>query len=212
MDIGLYLLKYPFRKVIGFLLPACENVDPNKISYALMPVGILMAAVYYYAMTGGPDFLFIVGGLLGLVRMVVATLDGLVAVHYKKSTVLGDILNRITPELCDMILIPTLVITKGLYPLGAFVLLFAWAVPFFGLFGAPSGLAVQSVGPVGQTDRLAALMLCSLFQFFSIRFNWGLDFILYFFYWVIIGGTITLMIRFTRVYKEAAKKDRGQTS
>ncbi|QDK36479.1 hypothetical protein [Bdellovibrio sp. NC01] len=210
MDVGLYLLKYPFRKVISFLIPACENVDPNKISYALLPVGVAMAWCYYYALSGGHKIFFIIGGLLGILRMIVATLDGLVAVHYNKSSVKGDILNRITPELCDLMLIPTLVVMKGIYPLGVFVMLFAWAVPFFGLFGAPSGLAVQSVGPVGQTDRLAALMLLSLFQYFSLEFHWGIDFILYFFYWVIIGGTITLILRYTRVYKEAGRKDRGQ--
>ncbi|HEX7674264.1 MAG TPA: hypothetical protein VF412_08835 [Bdellovibrio sp.] len=210
MDVGLYLLKYPFRKMISFAVPACRDVNPNNISWAILPVGAVMAFCYYYAITTGPEILFIVGGLLGFVRMFVATLDGLVAVHYNKSTALGDILNRITPEICDLMLIPTLVIAKGIYPLGVFVLLFAWAVPFFGYFGAPSGLPVQSVGPVGQTDRLAALMLCSLFQYFSIKFSWGLDFILYFFYWIIIGGSITLLLRFMRVYRSAVQKDKGQ--
>lgn len=211
MDIGLYLLKYPFRKMISFTLPVLKDTNPNHISYAVLPVGALMAWCYWMALNGESEWFFIAGGLLGLVRMFVATLDGLVAVHYNKSTALGDVLNRITPELCDLILLPTIVIAKGLYPLGAIVLTFAWATPFFGYFGAPSGLPVQSVGPVGQTDRLAVLMLFSLFQFLSIKFGWGLDFILYFLWWVIIGGVITLILRFTRTCKAAERKDRGET-
>jgi|GEM_PF-3097010 len=210
MDVGLYLLKYPFRRLIGFLLPLYRNVEPNRISLNLIPVGIVMAWVYHQALTTGPAWLFWIGILLGFVRMIVATLDGLVAVHYHKSSLRGDVLNRLTPELCDMILLTTLVVTKGLYPLGAFVLLFAWATPFFGLLGAPSGLAVQSVGPVGQTDRLAALMVFSCLQFLSLRLGWGLDFIQYFFVWIILGGVLTLGLRFYRVFREAKVKDQAK--
>ncbi|HWU43170.1 MAG TPA: hypothetical protein VN132_07025 [Bdellovibrio sp.] len=211
MDMGLYLLKFPVRKMISFSLPLFKNSNPNNISYAILPVGVVMAWCYWQALNGGNKWFFIIGGLLGFVRMFIATLDGLVAVHYNKSTALGDVINRITPEMCDLMLIPTLVIAKGIYPLGVFVMLFCWATPFFGYFGAPSGLPVQSVGPVGQTDRLAALMLLSLFQFFSLAFNWNLDFILYFFYWVIFGGTMTLIFRFKRTYCAAEKKDKGVT-
>lgn len=193
--------------MIAFLLPLFKNSNPNNISYAILPVGVAMAACYYYAMTTQNPWLFLLGTFLGFIRMVVATLDGLVAVHYNKSSVLGDVLNRITPEICDLLLIPTLVLIKGVYPLGVFVLAIAWAVPFFGYFGAPSGLNVQSVGPVGQTDRLAALMIFSFLQFVGILAGWNIDFIYYFLVWIPVGGCITLILRFMRVYRDAKKKD-----
>jgi phosphatidylglycerophosphate synthase len=206
MDLGLYWLKFPFREMIKFLLPYLKNTNPNLISYAILPLGIIMAVNYHFALTTTPE-LYLVGIVLGFLRMIVATLDGLVAVHYNKSTALGDFLNRITPEMCDLMLIPVLVCTKGLYPLGTLVLVFSWATPFFGYVGAPCGLPVQSVGPVGQTDRLATLMLFSFLQFLSIKLDWGIDFITYLFYWLIIGGALTLTLRFYRHYREAEKKD-----
>lgn len=208
MDIGLYMLKMPFRKLLGFLIPLFRNTDPNLISWALLPVGALMAWVYVQALTGGPAWLLILGALLGFVRMIVATLDGLVAVTFNKSSALGDIVNRVTPELCDIVLFPTLLYATGnMNMLGLVVLAMAWATSFFGLLGSPSRCPVQSVGPVGQTDRLAALMLFSGLEFLSRTFAWDIQFMNLFFYWLIIGGLITLLLRFTRQVKAAKELD-----
>ncbi len=210
MDLGLYLLKMPFRKIIGFLVPLFKNTNPNWISLALLPVGILMAWTYWMALKQGHEGYLLIAIILGFFRMVVATLDGLVAVTYEKSTAVGDILNRVTPELCDMILYPVLILSLGpLNNLGLGVLMVSWAVTFFGLLGAPSSCPVQSVGPCGQTDRLAALMLFSFLQYFSLSFNWGLHFFRYFFLWLVIGGSLTVVLRFYRTLKAAHEKDQS---
>lgn len=207
MDIGLYLLKYPFRKMIQFLVPLFKNVNPNLISLALIPIGILSAWVYFIAIKNNMPVLFLVGIVLSFLRMIVATLDGLVAQEFQKSTVLGDVVNRVTPELCDLMLLPTIIWASGNDKIGLIALTFAWATPFFGLLGAPSGVPVQSVGPVGQTDRLAALMLFSFLEYFSKTFQWNISFIDLFLNWLICGGIMTLGLRFYRVVREARLKD-----
>lgn len=208
VDIGLYMLKFPFRKLIGFLLPSCKNISPNFISWMLLPIGLLMAYLYSSVFQSGPNYLLLILVVLGFIRMIVATLDGLVAVTYNKSTVEGDLINRLTPELCDLMLYPTILYFMDCKLLTVLVLTFAWATPFFGLMGAPSKCPVQSVGPVGQTDRLAALMLFSFLEFWSRQLGWNINFFKYFLYWLVLGGTLTLLLRFSRHLKEARKLDK----
>lgn len=212
MDIGLYLLKFPFRKTIQFLVPLFKNVNPNLISAFLLPIGIITACTYWFAIKNNIPIFYILGIMLAFLRMIIATLDGLVAQEYNKSTALGDIINRMTPELCDLMLIPTIIFASGQFQLGTIALTFAWATPFFGLLGSPSGIAVQSVGPVGQTDRLASLMIFSFLQYFSESFQWKINFITFFLQWLILGGVITLSIRFYRVYRDAKSKDKTNSS
>lgn len=208
MDIGLYTLKYPFRKLIAFLLPFFKKSNPNNISWFLILVGILMAVVFWSAISWSQPWLFIVGVILGFVRMIVATLDGLVAIEYHKSSVLGDVINRVTPEICDLMLYPVLVAASLHFDLlGIGVLAMSWAISYAGLLGAASGCPVQSVGPCGQTDRLATLMLFSFLQAFSLWLNWEIHFIDLFFYWVLLGGAVTLGLRLRRTFKAAQERD-----
>jgi len=195
MPIGLYELKYPFRRMIAWVLPAFRNVSPNAISWALLPVGLATAAAYYFG-TQGHAWLYLVGLGLILLRMFLGTLDGLVAVHYGKSTPKGELVNRIAPELCDVMYLAALAAARPEYLLPAIGALgLAWLISFSGLLGAVIGLPTQSVGPVGPTDRLAALQVLSLAAFLSAQFAWGIDFILVFLYWCVIGGVLTVFLR-----------------
>jgi CDP-diacylglycerol--glycerol-3-phosphate 3-phosphatidyltransferase len=208
VDIGLYPLKYPFRKLIAFLVPRFKNANPNVISVALFPIGVAMALCYFLAIRDDQHILLIVAIVLGFLRMVVSTLDGIVAQEYDKSSKVGDIINRLHPEICDLMLYPTIIFAMAEFSVVHIAALaMSWAITFFGLLGAASGCAVQSVGPAGQTDRLAALMLFTLFEFLSIRLGWGLSFFNYFFYWVLIGGCLTLYLRYTRSIKQAKELD-----
>lgn len=208
MDVGLYLLKYPFRKLISSLVPIFRNVNPNLISIGLIPVGMAMAYCYVLAFKNQENIFLWIAIALGFLRMIVATLDGLVAITYNKSSVTGDLWNRITPEVCDFILYPTLFYALQKFDIWALaVMMMVWAVTFFGLMGSASGLPVQSVGPCGQTDRLAALMLFSFLQILSHQWNWGVDFFDYFFKWLLIGGVITLALRLHRTLRAAHQKD-----
>lgn len=200
MNIGLYNLKYPLRKLLGFLLPLCRNVSPNAVSYSLIPLGVITAANYFFAPK--TPFLYLLGALFICIRMVIGTLDGLMAVTFNKGSAKGEIINRVTPEICDILLITGLVYSSPTYTkFGIIILAICWAVTFFGLVGIVGGKKIQSVGPVGQTDRIAALALCSVLQYFNVRLNWNIDFIYLFFIWVVIGSGITLWLRASRILK-----------
>jgi len=85
MDLGLYNLKYPARKLIEGLLPQLADTDPDHISLAMLPVGLLIAAAYWVG-AQGQSWLYLLGILLLFARMFLGTLDGLVATHYGKAT------------------------------------------------------------------------------------------------------------------------------
>jgi CDP-diacylglycerol--glycerol-3-phosphate 3-phosphatidyltransferase len=208
VDIGLYTLKYPFRRLITFLLPFFKNTNPNNISWFLLVIGFLTAFTYWVGISSHSGFALLLTVLLGFVRMIFATLDGLVALEFNKSTVLGDVVNRMTPEICDLILYPVLVIATGhLDILGISVVAMSWAISYFGLLGTASSCPVQSVGPTGQTDRFAGVMLFSFLQSLGIFFLWEVNFLNYFFYWVLVGGVLTLALRISRTFKAAIQKD-----
>ena len=199
MDIGLYRMKYPVRKLIAGSLPACRNVHPNLITLGALPIALAAALACFLAPAHPALYLVVIG--LGFSRMFVTTLDGLVAVTYGKSSRAGELLNRILPELGDLLWLPAL-LAGGHYELSLAlgVMAMGWATTFLGLVGLAAGGPGQSVGPCGQTDRLAALMLFSLLQYLSGTRNWGVDFIRIFLYWLLIGGTITLVLRAKRSF------------
>lgn len=175
MNIGLYRLKYPARKALLCLLPYLSTVSPNAISLLQIPVGIVMAlcCLYHY---------FLTAAFIAVVRMFLATLDGLVALHYNKQSATGEIVNRLAPELGDILFLSALAIQYPLLGIGALAV--AWLTTFSGLVGQE----IQSVGPVGQTDRLVAFIICAFFAKGIPLFLW----------WCMIGGIVTVANRLYR--------------
>ena len=208
MDIGLYKMKYPFRKLIQFMVPRCRNIDPNRISWALLPLAVLIATLYWWAPSASD--LYFLGSLLCFLRMIIATLDGLVAMEFNKSSELGELVNRITPELADLMLLPAIIFSKPEYlSVGVLAMASAWATTFFGLVGQTVRRPVQSVGPTGQTDRLTALMLFSFLAGIAPHAGWTIDFIQVFLWWCVVGGTLTCLNRYRRTLKAESVKTTG---
>ena len=166
MDIGLYNMKYPVRKLISGVLPLMKDVNPNTVSWLMIPVGVAIAACYYFA-AQGQNVLYLVAIALTFLRMYLGTLDGLMAEHYKKGTPQGEMINRLTPELCDVMYLIAITFSCSSYiALGIIVIAVAWLTSFAGLIGLTAQKKIQSVGPAGQTDRLAALVVFTLLEYF----------------------------------------------
>lgn len=197
MDIGLYNLKYPFRKTISWLLPLVRHISPNAISWSLLPVGVLTAWCYYVAKDH--PLLYLAGAGLIFLRMIVSTLDGLAAVTFRKCTPEGEIVNRITPELCDALVMVAIVLAQQEHlALGVVALTIGWLTSFAGLVGLTGGKPVQSVGPVGQTDRISALLILSLVGTANYFLAQPLDVLYWFLWWCVLGGLVTVVLRLSR--------------
>ena len=201
MDIGLYTLKYPARKMIAGTLPFLQNISPNAVSMTMFPVGVLIAACYYFGISGHPIY-FLTAVLLTFLRMFIGTLDGLIAEHLNKKSPEGEILNRLAPEMCDVMYLAALAFARPEYFLpGICVLVVSWLTTFAGLIGLVADKPIQSVGPVGQTDRLAALIVLTVAAYFSKTNSWSIDFIMIFLYWCIVGGIVTIILRLRRNFQ-----------
>jgi phosphatidylglycerophosphate synthase len=202
MKIGIYDLKYPFRKMISLFLPLVKNFSPNAISWSLIPIGIATAICYYF--TGPYPVLFLVGFFLIYLRLVVGTLDGLVAVKYNKSTPKGEIVNRIAPELCDIMLMLAIILSSPeRYFFGIIALVIAWFTTFAGLIGLAGGKEIDMTGPVAQADRIFILSFFSLLGFFFYIFDIHYDVLLWFLIWCIAGGCITIILRIVKILKSS---------
>lgn len=200
-NIGLYNLKYPARKLIEWTLPFVRNVNPNTVSWLMLPVGFGVALCSYFGGNGYPT-LFLWAPFLIVLRMFLGTLDGLMAVRFNKESPKGEIINRLSPELCDVMYLVALTIAQPEWLLlGVFSLAIAWLTTFAGLVGVLVKKPIQSVGPVGQTDRLAAFIGFSFLQYFSVTMNWQIDFIGVFLWWCIAGGLLTISFRLWRTLK-----------
>jgi CDP-diacylglycerol---glycerol-3-phosphate 3-phosphatidyltransferase len=205
MDIGLYNWKYPVRKMIAGLLPQLADVDPNHISWLMLPVGALIAATYWVGAQGQP-WMYLMAIVLIFFRMFLGTLDGLVATHYGKGSKTGEIVNRLAPELCDALYLVALATARHEWMLpGVLAIATSWLITFTGLVGATAGLPTQSVGPAGQTDRLAILQALSLLAFLAEARKWSVDFLGIFLWWVVIGGVLTIVLRLQRNLEAAAQ-------
>lgn len=200
MKIGLYQLKYPARKLIEWALPFLKNVSPNTVSLLMLPVGFAIALFTYLGLNGYP-WLLLPTLLLCFLRLFLGTLDGLMAIRFNKESPTGEILNRLTPELCDVMYLIALVLAiPNLWILGALVISLAWLTSFSGIIGILVGRPIQSMGPLGQTDRLAAFMLALFLQ----SFGFSVDCIQIFMWWCLIGGIVTVMLRLGKTLHAAS--------
>lgn len=198
MEIGLYRAKYPARKLIQGVLPLVRNVEPNTVSWAMLPIGAATAVALWSA--SGSPWLYGVVILLIVTRMFLGTLDGLMAVTMEKSSPWGEVVNRLAPELCDLMLLGAIVLRRpDWFGLGVLTLLMGWLTTFVGILGATAGRQTQSVGPVGQTDRLAALIVFLLAQAVCDLNLWHVDVMPAFLMWLSLGGLFTVALRLRRL-------------
>jgi len=200
MDLGLYKLKAPARRVIGAAVPLCQRVSPDLISWSIFPVGVATAAAYYFSDLY--PILLLAGIPPILLRMFLATLDGLVAETYRRSSPVGEIVNRLPPEICDALLLLAIALSSPVRMMpGTAALLTGWLTSFAGLIGLTAGRGIQSVGPVGQTDRLAALILFSACGYVATASGHSFDALWWFLIWCISGGCVTIVLRLWRTMR-----------
>lgn len=194
MEMGLYKAKYPLRKPLSFLLSYFKTTHPDHISLSLIPIGLITGFIYLLA-PYAPS-LYWLAIIFIFIRLIVGTLDSMVAEQYNRQSPNGEIINYLASEAADMLLLLSIIFAKPGYPvLGLFALLVSWGISYSGLIGTVAHKQIQQVGPVGQGDRLIALFIFSMLQFFSFHYHWQVDFMKIFLWWVIMGGIITIGLR-----------------
>lgn len=194
MDIGIYQFKNHFREYLVKLLPFAKDIDPNWITLSVVPLGLLTA--WIYACAAEHTWLYFIGFLFLLLRMVVTTVDGMAAEHYGKTSTTGTLLNRICPEFADISLLAALALSAGENSdIAIWACAIGWASSYLGLIGMAVGRSIVSIGPVGQTDRVLALIVASIISLLMGP-ETGMQL---FFWWCIFGGFVTCALRLQKI-------------
>jgi CDP-diacylglycerol--glycerol-3-phosphate 3-phosphatidyltransferase len=193
-DLGLYQTKYILRDVLRNI-PGVRDLSPNALSLFAVVPGLLAAWCLYEG--------WWLGAMLSIMgRMVVNTLDGLVAEEFNKKSNLGAYLNRLPGEFTDILIVLGLS-PHCLFPWNlALIILTGW-VQILGLLGLAAGSTTQSVGPCGQTDRLALFLLGCLLALFGFQV-WNMLIPI-----ICIGCGITIVLRIYRSVRDIRKLDRN---
>jgi phosphatidylglycerophosphate synthase len=151
-DVGLYTTKYALRRWLD-RIPGISRLEPNAVSIAsLVPSGLAAVSLWqgWWAL--------VVVGIAG--RMVLTVLDGLIAESYGKKTRIGPYVNRLPQEIGDAMLFFALFALADPRWVGL-VLAGAWIVNVLAILPLLSGGSPQWVGPGGQPDRIAVVMVAA---------------------------------------------------
>ncbi len=151
-DMGLYVTKYAVRRWIDHV-PGVARLEPNAVSVASLAPSALAAAALWNRW-----WALVVLGIAG--RMVLTVADGLIAESYGKKTRIGPYVNRLPQEIGDAALFFALFNLADPLWAGA-VLACAWVVNVMAVLPALAGGKPQWVGPGGQPDRIAIVMVAA---------------------------------------------------
>ena len=158
LDLGLYQAKYSLRALLR-KIPGIDRLSPNWLSCSTIIPGVVTAYCLYQG--------WWIGAVSAIAsRMLLSTLDGLVAEEFNKTSPLGAYLNRLPGEITDLLIILGLFPHSQLTWIIALIILTSW-VQTFGLLGLTAGSKTQSVGPCGQTDRLAIIAVSCIVAAFG---------------------------------------------
>jgi CDP-diacylglycerol--glycerol-3-phosphate 3-phosphatidyltransferase len=191
-DLGLYQTKYILRAVLR-KIPGVGYLSPNLLSvFGIVPG--LLAAWFLFQGEWFAAMLSIMG------RMIINTMDGLVAEEFNKKSYLGGYLNRLPGEFTDILIVLSLWPYSTLPWNLALIILAGW-VQILGVLGLAAGGPTQSVGPCGQTDRLAIIIIGCILAILGVDVWPSLISIL------CLGCVLTILLRIYRSIRDIRQLD-----
>ncbi|MDD5557368.1 MAG: hypothetical protein PHN82_08980 [bacterium] len=166
--MDLYLLKFPYRKILEPIARRLEWLDPDALSYAA--VGAAAATGWCFYRAADRPALLVWAVLLTLLRMTLNTLDGVIAIRRGNLSLRGEIVNALPDRYSDLLVVAGVALSPlcrgwlGLAALCSMVL-----VSYTGMLGRALGVSWQHHGPLGKVERLIILMVFALIQFVTLR-------------------------------------------
>ena len=179
--MGLYVLKYPSRRLLRPLSRALAGVHPDILSYLATAVTVATALCYVYA--ADRPGLLVAAVALTLVRMTLNTLDGPIAIQRGNLSLKGEIVNALPDRYSDLLLVGGIALSPLCLPAFALLGLSSMLlVSYTGMLGKALGVDWQHHGPLGKVERLICIMVFSLLQCLLLRtgvaawtvFGWSL--------------------------------------
>lgn len=146
---------------------AKAGISPNAISvfglFAAIVAGLLWASTASYSHLA--RWLWLVGTMLVLVRILANTLDGMVAVEWGRASKVGLLYNDAPDRLSDTaLLLGAGYAYGGQVELGYAAACVALFVSYARLLGRAAGAPSDFSGPMDKGGRMIVLMLAALFM------------------------------------------------
>lgn len=165
--MDMYLLKFPYRKILLPLAKKLKFIDPDFISYAATLVAFLTMLCYLLADKN--PILLVISVVLTLTRMTFNTIDGVIAIERGNLRLKGEIVNALPDRYSDIFILAGIALCPFCTPtLGIIGLSTMFLVGYTGMMGKALGVEWQHHGPLGKVERLILIMIFSLLQYFSL--------------------------------------------
>lgn len=184
---------------------AALDVSPNTVSYGGVTVSALSGAAFYLTGTlGGIErLLWLMGGLLILVRILANTVDGLMAVEFGRATPVGKLYNEAPDRVSDaLILVGAGYADGGSIVFGYLAACVALFVAYVRTLAETAGAPGDFRGPMAKGHRMVTVFITAVLMTVSpatwlVRWGpegeWGLMAIALLL--VILGGVVTALRR-----------------
>ena len=165
--MDMYLLKFPYRKILLPLAKKLKFIDPDILSYTATATAGITMLCYFFADKN--PVLLIWSILLTLLRMTLNTIDGVIAIERGNLRLKGEIVNALPDRYSDIFIIAGIALSPLCNPvLGIIGLSSMFLVSYTGMLGKALGVEWQHHGPLGKVERLVLIMIFSLLQYLNL--------------------------------------------
>ena len=151
--MALYLLKYPYRKILLPLAKKMVWLNPDWLGYLATLVAFITMFCYIYA----PDkpVLLLISIILTLFRMTLNTIDGVIAIERGNLRLKGEIVNALPDRYSDIFVLIGIALSPMCTPLlGMLGMASMFLVSYTGMLSKAIGAKWQHHGPLGKVERL----------------------------------------------------------
>ena len=208
--MNLYVLKFPYRKILLPLAKKMKFINPDWLSYLATLVALGTMFCYLYAQN--IPALLLLSILLTIVRMTLNTIDGVIAIERGNLRAKGEVVNALPDRYSDIFILMGIALSPMCTPwLGMAGMASVFLVSYTGMLSKAIAINWQHHGPLGKVERLILIMLFSLLQYLHLTGSIGGIGTLSYFEWLmvlfIVLGQIAVLRRLCAQLKECRKLD-----
>ena len=162
--MDMYLLKFPYRKILQPLARRLRWLHPDIVSYLAVAVAGATAWCFYDSVNH--PVLLIIAILLILFRMTLNTLDGIMAIQRGNLSLKGEIVNALPDRYSDILMVAGIALSPLCRNwLGIVAISTMFLVSYTGMLGKALTVSWQHHGPMGKVERMVLVMVFALIQF-----------------------------------------------
>lgn len=165
--MDMYLLKFPYRKILQPIAARLSWLNPDILSYTAVVIAAVTGWCFYKA--ADSSVLLIVAILLTFLRMTLNTLDGVIAIRRGNLSLRGEVVNALPDRYSDIFVVAGIALSPLCRTwLGMAALATMFLVSYTGMLGKALNVQWQHHGPMGKVERLSIVMIAALVQFFVL--------------------------------------------